>query len=181
MRLASGASGLPSTASYDFYYSLNGGAFVHLGPFNNAAVTSWPHKLLLPDNVTQAGAPYRRLQWQITLTRGATPASSPALASVAWYYSYWQENHSAYQFAIDLSHETWAEFYPDGYFGPYSRGELQLALLSLNDVKTYHTLKLYSGEFEETIGAVDVLVAGREDADSGGGVYSCTARDLDAN
>lgn len=195
MRRGDGTSGVPPGSVVSFHYRVDSGPwqditlgnaptndyFMLLGlPSVEASSVQWPLKVPLPLNEQQTGIAYRRIQWEVRMSRSAPATDTPVLASVALYYTFWTGNFYAYQFALDLSVARFEAQWPDGMFGPYSRQELVEILLGFNEGKQYHTFTWASGPMEETIAAVDILVAGREDADTGGGVYSVTVRDLTA-
>lgn len=140
--------------------------------------TEWPVRVPMPPGGQQIGVAYKRIQWEIWMERGGVANQTPVLASVALYYTFWQENHYSYTMQLDLTPETWGER-ADSTFNGYTRAELQHKLLTLNDKKQYVSF-LYApgGGVEELVPAVDVLIAAREDADWGGGVYNVTVRDV---
>lgn len=193
MRGADGLSGVPPGTTVTFKYRTDGSPWTTIilgtAPGNDLvglllmqsvqpSSQQWPATILLPVNVTQDGVAYKRLQWEISWQRAGGSNTTPALASVALYYTYWQESHYSYQFNLDLSVESWA--YPDGLFNGYSRAALIEVLLQMVEQKRYHTFRFASGATEEYISSVDLLLTGREDSDNGGGVYSVTVRDLAA-
>jgi hypothetical protein len=197
VRRKDGTSGLPPGAVLTFRYQVDNQPWVSIPyttPAGNDVVGTllmqsvqpnslvFPLVITLPNGGAQTGVLYRRVRWEAVVQRGSPATDTPVLASVALYYTFWQESHYAYQFAIDLSPETWDAHWGDGQLGPYTRDELVSALLGLNDTGKYHTLRIVGpGSLEENVGAVDVLVAGREDAERGGGVYTLTCRDLTAD
>lgn len=174
-RKSDGLAGLPSTDNFDvtLYYRANG--------INWLSQTKTVHPgdaLPLVFELSNVFN-YRQLQWEVRIVDSATVAvdAGYALASVALYYSYWQGNHAAYQFNIDLSDERWRA---DRQLRNYDRDELIATLLGFNTDKRYRTFRYKVGAQEFTSTRVDLLVAGREDAELGGGVYSVTVRDLAA-
>lgn len=192
MRDSSGLSGVPVGTAVEFRYRVDGGVWTTItlgGNTGNDLVglmlmqsvqpssQTWPAVVVLPANVEQSGIPYKRIQWEIAWTRGGGATQTAVLASVALYYTYWQESHYSYQFNIDLTPESWAA-YPDETLNVYSREALVEILLQMVEQRRYHTFRLATGGMEEYLGAVDLLLAGREDSDMGGGVYSVTVRDL---
>lgn len=196
-RLADGTSGLPPGSTAKLLYRVDNQGWVTLDISNpgesgmvglilmqsvSGTNLGFPVKLKLPTNTTQTGIGYKRLQWEIQVARGGDSTVTPVPASVALYYTFWTENHYAYQFNIDLSVEGWSEF-PDNTFFGYAREELVEILLSHNestDHYHYHTFSYASGSLLLEIEAVDLLISGREDAAMGGGIYSVTVRDVEA-
>lgn len=124
--------------------------------------------------------PYKYAEWKLLLRGGsAGSATTPILESLNLYYTYWQQNHFAYSFTIDLSAETWATEYPDGRFHGRSRSYLQSQLLAMIDTQSFHTFSYNRWDMRESVTKVDVLLSRREVADNGGGIYPCTARDME--
>lgn len=143
---------------------------------NGTVATNFPLKFAVSSSLCN----YRQLQWEVRITDTDTGVASAgyALASVALYYSYWQGNYYAYQFNIDLTPDGWYMEWPDMQFQQYDRDELIAALLGFNQNKTFHTFEYKVGAQNMSISRVDMLVAGREDSEVGGGIYSVTVRDL---
>ena len=194
-RRGDGLSGVPPGSIVQFRYRVDSEPWVtiQLGdpptnemgfslllPSVKANSASWPARIPLPAGGAQTGVAYRRLQWEFLSERSAPAEDTPVLASVALYYSFWQGNYYAYQFNIDLSYARFEADWPDQMYGEYSRQELMEILLGFNEARRYHTFLYGFGPTEEYIGAVDILVAAREDADTGGGIFSVTVRDLRA-
>lgn len=191
MRDATGLSGVPIGTVVTFRYRVDNGGWVTLtlgtspgdeqvGTFLTRSLQPsaqvWPAIIPLPAGEEQTGAPYKRVQWEVEWERGGGATETAVLASVALYYTYWQESHYSYQFAVDLTWESWG--FPDATVNGLTRSELQEALLSMVEEKKYHTFRYSQGALEEYVSAVDLLVAAREDSDNGGGVYNVTVRDL---
>lgn len=188
---ADGKSGVETgdTATAEFWCRSEDGVWQQFGgTLTLGSYTQWPIKIPFQSGspvetspaFTPAGKRYKRFQWEVRITRGSTATFTPVLASVALYYTYWNANHYAYQFSIDLSPETWAKEWPDMYIGPYNRDELIEILLGFNDSPQYRTLRFASGASQEAVPAVDLLVNGREDPNLGGGIFQVTARDVSA-
>lgn len=192
MRGADGLSGVPPGTTVTFRYRTDSNPWVSISlgtPPGNDLVglllmqsvqpssQQWPATVYLPTNAEQLGAPYKRIQWEISWARGTGASQTPVLASVALYYTFWTEAHYSYQFNIDLSYETWSAW-PDQTLNGYTREQLVEILLSMVESKAYHTFLYANGATAEYVPAVDLLVSSREDADMGGGIYSVTVRDL---
>lgn len=133
---------------------------------------------LLVSYVLPNARPYKYAEWKLLL-KSMSPGSPPVVESVSLYYTYWQQNHFAYSFTIDLSAETWATEYPNNIFHGHSRSWLQQQLLTMIDGQTYHTFSYNRWDMRESVAKADILLSRREVADNGGGVYPCTARDLE--
>jgi hypothetical protein len=106
-------------------------------------------------------------------------AVPPIMESVVLYYTYFQTNRYAYSFNIDLTAETWREYYPDGTFHGNSREYLQTQILAMADKLSYHTFNYSQLFFTESVSRADTLLARRESSDDASGVYSVTVRDLE--
>lgn len=193
MRRSDGTSGVPPGSTVSLHYRVdnlpwqdillgdtptNDYGFLLALPTVEESAVQWPLQIPLPLNDAQTGVAYRRIQWEVRMQRTEPATDTPVLASVALYYTFWTGNHYAYQFNIDLSVERFERTWPDDMYGQYSRQELVEILLGFNEGKKYHTFLYGSGPTEEFIESVDILVASREDADVGGGIYSVTVRDL---
>lgn len=193
-RLSDGTSGVPTGSGVTLRYRVDNQPWVTivLSDINQESTDTvgtlltrsvppsaqtWPAIVLLPNNVEEKGLPYRRLQWEIQLQRSAPATGTPVLASVTLYYTFWQESHFSYQFNIDLTWQSWAEF-PDQVFAGRTRDELRAKLLDLVRQKNYHRFNYADGPNAVVLDACDMLLAGREDTELGGGVYSVTVRDL---
>jgi hypothetical protein len=144
----------------------------------------------LTDGSGSNGIHYYYLEWQlqITLTAGAT--APPVVQFIVLNYTYWQDAHFSYQFAVDLTRETWATWYPDGGMpnavgtGLYQREGLQQYIIqTLMNSRGYHTFSyvLTNSNFQEAVAKADILVSRRESADDESGVYLFTVRDLEAD
>jgi len=188
---ADGKSGVEvgDTCSLEFWCRSEDGVWQQFGgTLLPNSYTQWPIRIPIQSTAPvetnptqgQVGKVYKRFQWEVRMTRGSTAGWTPVLASVALYYTYWNANHYAYQFTIDLSPERWARDWPDMYIGPYNRDELVEILLGFNEAKQYRTFRFASGASQESVTAIDLLVNGREDANLGGGIFQCTARDVSA-
>lgn len=174
-RTADGLAGLPSTESFDLTLRVRANGIGWL-TYTQTVHPGDTLPLVFPlSNVFN----YRQLQWELQIGHylSATTSDGYALASVALYYSYWQGNYYAYQFTVDLSEQRWAA---DRMLRNYDRDELIATLLGFNDSKRFRSFRYKVGAQELTRSRVDLLVAGREEAESGGGIYSVTVRDLDS-
>lgn len=133
------------------------------------------------------GINYYYMEWRFHSMMLAGATAPAVLQFVVLNYTYWQDNHNSYQFAIDLTRETWAEYYPDGGMpapggGLYQREGLQQYILqTLVSAKTYHTFTYNwtNSNFQEVVARADLLISRRESADDLSGVYLCTVRDLE--
>lgn len=193
MRRSDGTSGVPPGSTVSLHYRVdnlpwqdiilgdtpvNDYGFLLALPTVEESAAQWPLQVPLPLGDAQTGVAYKRIQWEVRMQRTEPATDTPVLASVALYYTFWTGNHYAYQFNIDLSVARFESSWPDDTYGIYSRQELVEILLGFNEGKKYHTFLYGSGPTEEVIESVDILVASREDADVGGGIYSVTVRDL---
>lgn len=127
-----------------------------------------------------AGYPnvYLWCQWQLNVN-GSDSAAPPIVESVALYYTYFQDNHYAYSFVIDLTVETWKKNNNFNNFFGKSRSFLQSTLLAAATTSVYHTFAYNRFDMRESITKADMSLARREMADNGGGIYPTTMRDLE--
>jgi hypothetical protein len=157
--------------------------------FNNDGLSTWQSSATFPagaqrvsvnltDGAGSNGIHYYYLEWELRMYMSINSDVPPVAESVVLYYTYFQTNHYAYSFNVDLSAETWKEYYPDGLFHGRSRAYLQNHLLALASTAAYHTFTYSQLFFIETVPRVDLSIARRESSDDASGIYSLTVRDL---
>ncbi len=192
--LADGSHGIPPGASLRLEYRVDGGTWLQLpllgeqksdpvGLLTNLSLRAgsfaWPVVQKLPDGVTQNGVAFKNIQWRVYEAR--TPGgTSPAIVEISLYYTIWQEPRYAYQFALDLTEETFETRFPGGFYGR-DREELQRILEAIIRQKGYTEVLFGFEPWQENPRAVDLLAASRVEANTGGAVYSVSVRDLSAN
>jgi hypothetical protein len=158
--------------------------------FNESGLSAWQTSALftsgtqrmsvnLHDGFGSNGIQYYYMEWELHMYMPTATAVPPVAESLVLYYTYFQTNKYAYSMNIDLTTETWAEFYPDGTFHGKTREYLQTRLLALPDYMSYHTFTYSQLYFTETVGRADLSLARRESSDDASGVYSLTVRDLE--
>lgn len=133
----------------------------------------------LTDQAGSNGIHYYYMEWELHVYMPEGSDTPPVVESVVLYYTYFQTNRYAYSFNIDLTAETWKEFYPDGTFHGKTREYLQTRLLAMMDETNYHAFSYSQLFFTESVTRADCSLARRESSDDASGIYSMTVRDLE--
>jgi hypothetical protein len=169
-----------------------GTAYVRWRYFNENGLSAWVQSPLftagaqrvsvnLSDGAGSNGISYYYMEWEVNMYMPTATNVPPVLESVVLYYTYFQSNKYAYSMNVDLTAETWAEYYPDDVFHGKTREYLQQTLLAAVDTPRYHSFTYAQLNFTESVTRADLSLARRESADDASGVYGLTVRDLEAD
>lgn len=174
---ADGSPGIPANTQMQLWVRADGGAWQALPLLTSGS--TWPAIQVLPAGVAQTGLPFKRLQWQLDMKATAFGTTTPALDSIALYYTLWLEQFYSYQYNIDFRDETWHPWGESGFQG-YNREFLQALLETISQQKGYTQFRLGAGPWAKTLVATDMLLTHRLTPGNNGAITTVSLRDLTA-